>query len=438
MKYRQQKTAEVIAKLQRTGGELPKYDDFTSGREYLNAVQSGLIKDNDTVLMYSLDGCQLYRSKTSDCWIFVWIFMDLDGDFPYKKVHVSPGIVIVGPNKPQNLDSFLFPTFYHVAALQLEGLQIWDADLNATFISNLFLLFGIANGPGLALHNGLYILRSLAWRILILFSLDSPSARLALCGHLEVALTRTNFDQLLDAVRNSRIDGPHSTANLSSTAHLRSQILRNDYPNIKFWTRSQWTKTNSRFKSETKFELDPTGSDSKPRKRNNYIETADGDLLNKEDMAKIRLTMRGAFQQLKRLELAPDTWTKICHLGRKLYLLTICGVHPKLTYCDSFWKAEQIAIHHFPSWYNNHIRIKKPDIKKEQVDSKCPLPKRGNSTPTDGIPSKKARTESDIQNESQDDNTNKSIYYDPPASPTTTTKANLGNDALVINNPLYI
>ncbi|KAF7441305.1 hypothetical protein PC9H_001654 [Pleurotus ostreatus] len=398
MKYRQQKTAEVIAKLQRTGGELPKYDDFTSGREYLNAVQSGLIKDNDTVLMYSLDGCQLYRSKTSDCWIFVWIFMDLDGDFPYKKVHVSPGIVIVGPNKPQNLDSFLFPTFYHVAALQLEGLQIWDADLNATFISNLFLLFGIANGPGLALHNGLVGHKGrhgcrlhcpISWRILILFSLDSPSAR-------------------------------------------------NDYPNIKFWTRSQWTKTNSRFKSETKFELDPTGSDSKPRKRNNYIETADGDLLNKEDMAKIRLTMRGAFQQLKRLELAPDTWTKICHLGRKLYLLTICGVHPKLTYCDSFWKAEQIAIHHFPSWYNNHIRIKKPDIKKEQVDSKCPLPKRGNSTPTDGIPSKKARTESDIQNESQDDNTNKSIYYDPPASPTTTTKANLGNDALVINNPLYI
>lgn len=265
-------------------------------------------------------------------------------------------------------------------------------------------------------------------------------------------LSRTNFDQLLDAVRNSRIDGPQSTANLSSTAPpafsdplVRNCLTatlptpnRNDYPNIKFWTRSQWTETNSRFKSETKFDVDPTGSDTKPRKRNNYIETADGDLLNEEDMAKIRLTMRGAFQQLRRLELAPDTWTKICHLGRKLYLLTVCGVHPELTYCDSFWKAEQIAIDHFPSWYNNHIRIKKPDIKKEQVDSKCPLPKRGNPTPTDGIPSKKARTESNIQSESQDDNTDESIYYDPPASPTATTKANLGNDALVINNPLYV
>lgn len=70
------------------------------------------------------------------------------------------------------------------------------------------------------------------------------------------------------------------------------------------------------------------------------------------------------------------------------------------------------------------------------MDSKCPLPKRGNSTPTDGIPSKKARTESDIRNESQDDNTDESIYYDPPASPTATTKGTLGNDALVINNPL--
>ncbi|KAF9494662.1 hypothetical protein BDN71DRAFT_1483024 [Pleurotus eryngii] len=144
MKYQREKTAKVLTELRTTRGQILEYNDYISGCEYLDAVQAGLIKDNDTVLI-----------KTSDCWIFVWIFLDLDGDCRYKKVYVTPGIVIAGPDKPKNLDSFLFLTFYHVSALQREGLRIWDADLDTVFNSDLFLLFGTADGPGLALHNGL-------------------------------------------------------------------------------------------------------------------------------------------------------------------------------------------------------------------------------------------------------------------------------------------
>ncbi|KIJ06804.1 hypothetical protein PAXINDRAFT_32296, partial [Paxillus involutus ATCC 200175] len=82
--------------------------------------------ENDIVLMVSLDGAQLYEHKDSDCWMYVWIIVNLAPDQRYQKIHVCPGGFIPGPNKPKNLDSFLCVGMHHVAVLQKEGLQIWD------------------------------------------------------------------------------------------------------------------------------------------------------------------------------------------------------------------------------------------------------------------------------------------------------------------------
>lgn len=64
MKYRRNKTDNLLA-----GPGLSVYNDYITGQEYLKAVQEGRILPTDTVLMYSLDGAQLYRNKTSDFWI---------------------------------------------------------------------------------------------------------------------------------------------------------------------------------------------------------------------------------------------------------------------------------------------------------------------------------------------------------------------------------
>ncbi|KAG1725615.1 uncharacterized protein EDB91DRAFT_1239764 [Suillus paluster] len=81
---------------------------------YLNAVQEGCIVENDMVLMVSLDGAQLYESKESDCWIYIWIVAELSPDRRYKKKHVLP-----------------------------------DASRDTNFISYLFLILGLTDGPGL-------------------------------------------------------------------------------------------------------------------------------------------------------------------------------------------------------------------------------------------------------------------------------------------------
>ena len=127
MMHRRIVTKRILEELQESNGIIPVYDDLYHGSEYLEACIRNDIKPDDTVMMGSMDGAQLYRDKQSDCWIFIWIFMDLSPDLRYKKAHVMPGAIVPGPSKPKKMDSFLFPTFHHIAALQKEGLTVWNS-----------------------------------------------------------------------------------------------------------------------------------------------------------------------------------------------------------------------------------------------------------------------------------------------------------------------
>ncbi|TFK31092.1 hypothetical protein BDQ12DRAFT_701656 [Crucibulum laeve] len=105
-------TNQIFEQLERNGGSIPMYNDIYH-------VANGQITDDDMVLMFSMDGAQLYCDKESDCWIYVW-----------------------------NTDSFLYTGFHHLAALQKEGLCVWDAQHNCIFSSHPFLYVGAADGPG--------------------------------------------------------------------------------------------------------------------------------------------------------------------------------------------------------------------------------------------------------------------------------------------------
>ncbi|KIN97842.1 hypothetical protein M404DRAFT_31928 [Pisolithus tinctorius Marx 270] len=131
------------------------YDNFCKGSDYLEAVKWGDIKPDDIVLMISLNSAQLYESKESNCWIYIWIVMNHAPDKHYKKHYILPGSFIPGRNKPKNIDSFLFPGLHHLATLQNEHLCIWDASQNITFLSDLYLIFAMADGPGLVYFNGM-------------------------------------------------------------------------------------------------------------------------------------------------------------------------------------------------------------------------------------------------------------------------------------------
>ena len=136
MLYRQRRTA--------AGADTGSYDDILDGEAYLEAVEDGQISGYDTLLMFSIDSAQLYRDKKSECWIYIWILLDLGPDERYRVRNILPGGIIPGPRGPEHLDSFLFPGLAHVSALQKEGLKLWDSYNRKFALSMLFVFLVLA------------------------------------------------------------------------------------------------------------------------------------------------------------------------------------------------------------------------------------------------------------------------------------------------------
>ena len=152
MSYRRKKTQEELSRDR--GADDYSYDDVFCGSDYLEAVEKGDINDYDTVVMFSIDGAQLYRNKKSDCWMYIWLILDLAPEKRYKIRNILPGGIVPGPGHLKNLDSFLFPGLAHVSALQKEGLRIYDSYRREVFTSLLFLLLALADAIAMAELSG--------------------------------------------------------------------------------------------------------------------------------------------------------------------------------------------------------------------------------------------------------------------------------------------
>src|SRR5258708_2250768 len=155
MHYHERATGEILEYARMRGEKVKEYNDTTCGRDYLEAVEAGRIKDHNVLVQLSLDGAQLYHDKDSDCWIFVYIIHNLPPDLHYKKRLVIPAGFIPGPEKMKDGDSFLYPILHHISVLQNEGLRIWDASIQAHVSRSTPFLFVTADGPAMAMVSGM-------------------------------------------------------------------------------------------------------------------------------------------------------------------------------------------------------------------------------------------------------------------------------------------
>ncbi|KIK80544.1 hypothetical protein PAXRUDRAFT_158406 [Paxillus rubicundulus Ve08.2h10] len=67
-------TQQILEELHQTGS-IPIVDNVAMGWDYLGAVLDGDIKEHDVVLILSLNGTQLYDSKESNCWMYIWVIL---------------------------------------------------------------------------------------------------------------------------------------------------------------------------------------------------------------------------------------------------------------------------------------------------------------------------------------------------------------------------
>ncbi|EIW80870.1 hypothetical protein CONPUDRAFT_154853 [Coniophora puteana RWD-64-598 SS2] len=126
LQYHSRRTAEVLQLIKANGGKPPFYDDYIMDQEYLSAINNGTIDEDSILLMSSFDGIQLFRYQQSKVYILVWVILNYSPDKHYKKKHVLPGCIIPGPNPPKDIDSFLFPSYHHLAVLQHKGLKVYN------------------------------------------------------------------------------------------------------------------------------------------------------------------------------------------------------------------------------------------------------------------------------------------------------------------------
>ena len=149
MHYLEKALSANAERAQCAGGSLDRYDDISCGNDILSAWTSGALRKSDVALQLSIDGAQLQADQPSEAWIFIWILHNLPLTLHYNKRFVIPGAIVPGPNKPGDIDSFLFPSLYHVAALQCEGLWIYDASVDS-YISQAkpLVIFATADSLG--------------------------------------------------------------------------------------------------------------------------------------------------------------------------------------------------------------------------------------------------------------------------------------------------
>ena len=156
MHYLEKALSANAARARHAGGSLDRYDDISCGNDILSAWTSGALRKSDVALQLSIDWAQLRANQPSEAWIFIWILHNLPPTLRYKKRFIIPGAIVPGPNKPGDIDSFLFPLLYHVAALQREGLRIYDASVDS-YISQAkpLVIFATADSLGGAAMSGM-------------------------------------------------------------------------------------------------------------------------------------------------------------------------------------------------------------------------------------------------------------------------------------------
>ena len=156
MHYLERALSVNADRARRAGGSLDKYDDISCGKDILHAWTSGALRKDDVALQLSIDGAQLRADQPSEAWVFIWIIHNLPPDLRYKKRFVIPGAIVPGPNKPGDIDSFLFPSLHHVSALQREGLRIYDASVDSFIThSKPLVVFATADSLGGAAMSGM-------------------------------------------------------------------------------------------------------------------------------------------------------------------------------------------------------------------------------------------------------------------------------------------
>ena len=155
-------------------------------------------------------------------------------------------------------------------------------------------------------------------------------------------------------------------------------LRREDYPNINFWTKRQWTESSSNTLTDVH-----AGPQSRGRARAaqginvtmRYVELEDGTEIGGDRAGEIRKFARSIWVSFAKKGPPPTKWGKADIEMRKAYCREVARRFPELRFCELDWKADQIATDSYPSWYVNWLpkgevgQMKQEDGETASLDS---------------------------------------------------------------------
>jgi hypothetical protein len=158
------------------------------------------------------------------------------------------------------------------------------------------------------------------------------------------------------------------------TLGLKASYSRDNFPEIKFWTKSDWTTAKK----------DTTASFSRPGERGktraakgenvamSFIKDFNGQPIDGHKATEIRKALRELWVEMDQAGLAPQTWSKVGHTILMNFRQRMYDQFPELTYCDGHWKLDRICTETYSQWANGTNRISNSS-RRSNSTSEAPL-----------------------------------------------------------------
>jgi len=99
-----------------------------------------------------------------------------------------------------------------------------------------------------------------------------------------------------------------------------------------------------------------------------FVKDKDGKSIDGHRATEIRRIARSIWAELAKKDRAPKSWCKADMSTAQEYNRKMRHFFPELCFCKFDWKAEQIVIENYPSWYQHHSKDKEKSVKRKVAD----------------------------------------------------------------------
>ncbi|GET55729.1 transposase domain-containing protein [Rhizophagus irregularis DAOM 181602=DAOM 197198] len=124
--------------------------DIFDGQIYQELLNDEYFPDpRDIAFTASCDGYQIFRQKTDDCWVFLFLNNNLPQELRVKKENLMVTLIILRPKQPKDFNSFLYPLIQEMKSLQ-DGISCYDGNKEEQFTLRAHILAWTGDIPALS------------------------------------------------------------------------------------------------------------------------------------------------------------------------------------------------------------------------------------------------------------------------------------------------